>query len=55
MKATAMKPSKLLPHPKPSVLYISVPASGRHAPHIDLMTVLAARAEAEYVSKESTK
>lgn len=54
-KAKAIKASKELPHPSPSVAYILGPAKGRTAPKVDRKTVLAAIADAAYMVKASTK
>lgn len=46
ISATAMKPSRLLPQPRPSLSYMGRPARGRTAPRMERTTELAARAEA---------
>jgi hypothetical protein len=55
MKATAMKPNMLLPHPKPRVLYIDGPARGSRAPNKHRSTVIPAIAEAAYCGKLSIR
>ena len=46
-RASAMKPSRLLPQPTPSSSYIGRPARGRTAPRMERTRVFDARAEAE--------
>lgn len=43
------KPSSVLPQPRPRVVYIGVPASGRRAPTRLRSSVLAAMADAAYM------
>jgi len=47
--ATAMNPSTEVPQPRPKDSYMAGPASGNKAPNRDRNTVLAARADAEYM------
>jgi hypothetical protein len=51
----AIKPSRELPQPKPKVSNMGRAAIGKTAPNTDLTTALDASAEAEYISKLSTK
>lgn len=53
--ARAIKPSKLLPQPKPRASYIDNPANGRTAPATDRTTVLAARLLAAKMVNASTR
>lgn len=53
--ANAMKPSRLLPHPKPRASYMDRPANGSTAPATDRTTVLAASELAAKTVKASTR
>lgn len=53
--ASAMKPNKLLPHPKPRASYIDNPANGNTAPATDRTTVLAASELAANTVNASTR
>lgn len=53
--ARAMKASRLLPQPRPSLAYIFSPQSGITAPKIERKTVFAAIAEAACIVKASTR
>lgn len=54
-KAKAMKPSTEFPHPSPSLVNKGRPARGSNAPTTDCETLLAARADAEYLPNVSTR
>lgn len=53
--AKAMKPSRLLPHPKPRASYMDSPANGSTAPATDRTTVLAASELAANTVNASTR
>jgi hypothetical protein len=53
INATARKPSKLFPQPKPNVSYIVGPASGSRAPKRQRRAVIPAMAEAANWGKQS--
>lgn len=53
IKAMAMNPRTLFPHPSPNAENMLGPASGKNAPNRDLDTVRAATPEAAKLGKES--